>query len=998
MNQFWKRSTAVAVLSASILVSTGGVDVQSAHAAPPTGGQMALQPIGTIQTSPFLGVSPPVRPGDIEDLAYDPVRKSLWMPDDSKSRLYEVEFGTNGAFESGRLLSTITRDQLAAAPQYLNPGVLAGTIHAADLEAMAYDPIADVMYAFAGPCCTGLQKPAVFRLNRPGGPGTALKVLDFQELTDPIHDFSGVGVVVNGGVAEIWAGYQHNLYRYHYVAEGLHPANSFEAASVALPLYQLGYINGVSFSDDGKQVWVTTDNERIIRYAWPVPQGFPNNQAAPTNDQMDPRVLGIPDTRAIALVGSKLAVADGYDFYPIHGIQEFQIHVYEVTALPPIASFTAAPTTVGAGGTVSFQDTSTRRPTSVTWDFGDGSAAVTVATPDLLPPPVTPPPNPRPPYVPYAPAPVTHKYTAVGPHTVTLVAHNANAPFDSAITAVITVNAGPAADFTMTPSTGPAPLTVNFADNSTQGTAPTSWAWDFGDGATGSTSTAQNPTYVYQKSGVYTVTFTASNAQGSSTITKQVTVTGPPSANFSIDAPGGVAPVTVGFTNLSIGVPDITAYKWDFGDGTTSTRSSDSHLYLKGGQFIVTLTVTNANGSASISKPVTVASGTRFIGVNPARLMDTRQSSTIDNRFSGEGPIGPNAVRTLTVTGRGDSVPATGIGAVALNVTAIGPTAASYLTVWPTGAERPNASNLNFVADQTIPNMVIVPVGANGQIDIYNESGTVNVAVDILGFFPVGPSFNGITPERFMDTRAGGNTKDHQFQAGGPLGAGAINLKIAGRNGVPGGGVAGSVALNVTVVNPTDISYLTVWAKGTTQPNASNLNFAPGTTIPNMVIVPMSGSGEISIFNSLGTTDVIVDVLGWFPAGSSDALRGLTPSRVFDSRQPGGRTEDGAYAAGGVLGAGQQVTFKILGRGGVPTGGIGSVALNVTAVGPTAESYLTVWPGGTPQPNASNLNYVAGTIIPNMVIVPVGPKGEIGLFNAFGSTDVIVDVLGYFPG
>ncbi|MGZ4702298.1 MAG: hypothetical protein ACXV98_13895, partial [Ilumatobacteraceae bacterium] len=100
--------------------------------------------------------------------------------------------------------------------------------------------------------------------------------------------------------------------------------------------------------------------------------------------------------------------------------------------------------------------------------------------------------------------------------------------------------------------------------------------------------------------------------------------------------------------------------------------------------------------------------------------------STVDGQFSAGGQIGQADTLNLTVVGRG-GVPATGVGAVALNVTVTNPTAFSYLTVWPAGTDRPLASNLDYLAGQTIPNMVIVPVGANGQVSIYNNTGGVDV-------------------------------------------------------------------------------------------------------------------------------------------------------------------------------------------------------------------------------------------------------------------------------
>jgi hypothetical protein len=370
-------------------------------------------------------------------------------------------------------------------------------------------------------------------------------------------------------------------------------------------------------------------------------------------------------------------------------------------------------------------------------------------------------------------------------------------------------------------------------------------------------------------------------------------------------------------------------------------------------------------------------------------------AATIDGQYDQTGPLGAGAVFNLVVLGRG-GVPASGVGSVALNVTVTRPSATSFLTVWPTGQPRPNASNLNFVAGQTVPNMVIVPVGVGGQISIFNESGTTDVLVDVLGWFPAGPSFTGLTPARLLDSRVpSGGTADGAFSGIGRIAGGAVfDLAVSGRGGVPATGV-GSVALNVTVARPTAASFVSVWPAGQPRPNASNLNFVAGQTVPNMVVVPLGAAGKISIFNETGSTDVLVDVLGWFPAGPS--FTGLTPSRLVDTRIPSGGTVDGAFSGGGQLAGGTALNVAVAGRGGVPASGAGSVVLNVTVARPSAASFLTVWPAGQTRPNASNLNYTPGQTVANMVVVPIGANGAISIVNESGSTDVLVDVLGWFP-
>jgi hypothetical protein len=181
---------------------------------------------------------------------------------------------------------------------------------------------------------------------------------------------------------------------------------------------------------------------------------------------------------------------------------------------------------------------------------------------------------------------------------------------------------------------------------------------------------------------------------------------------------------------------------------------------------------------------------------------------------------------------------------------------------------------LNFVRGVNTPNMVIVPVGAGGAVSLFNGSkGATNLVVDVLGWFPAGSSFTGLTPARVLDTRRGAPTIDGRFS--GPVlveGGIPVNLVVGGRGGVPAN--AGSVALNVTVTDPTDAGYLSVYPLGVAPPNASNLNFARGQTAANLVIVPLGADGQIRL--ALGGmpepfvadrtvgAHILVDVLGWF--------------------------------------------------------------------------------------------------------------------------------------
>ncbi|WP_197080364.1 PGF-pre-PGF domain-containing protein [Methanosarcina siciliae] len=160
----------------------------------------------------------------------------------------------------------------------------------------------------------------------------------------------------------------------------------------------------------------------------------------------------------------------------------------------------------------------------------------------------------------------------------------------------------PVADFSSSVDSGEAPLEVTFTDKSTG--SPTAWSWDLGDG---NTSTEQNPVHTYTSAGNYTVTLTASNADGESSKKGTITVLQSVEqvvADFTSSADSGEAPLEVTFTDKSTGSP--TAWSWDLGDGNTSTEQNPVHTYTSAGNYTVTLTASNADGESSKEGTVTV--------------------------------------------------------------------------------------------------------------------------------------------------------------------------------------------------------------------------------------------------------------------------------------------------------------------------------------------------------------------------------------------------------
>jgi len=250
-----------------------------------------------------------------------------------------------------------------------------------------------------------------------------------------------------------------------------------------------------------------------------------------------------------------------------------------------------------------------------------------------------------------------------------------------------------------------------------------------------------------------------------------------------------------------------------------------------------------------------------------------------------------------------------------------------------------------------------------------------------------------LVPARVLDTRAGQATTDGLYNGVGALSEGAeLDLVVSGRGGVPANEAA-AVVLNVTATNPTRSGYLTAWPAGSAQPLASNLNFVPGQTVPNLVIAKVGVGGKVALFNSAGSTDFVADIGGWFPLTSG--LTPLVPARLLDTRAGQG-TIDGQFAGIGALGASGELDFAVAGRGGVPAAGADAVVLNLTATNSTGVGYVTAWPAGAARPFASNLNLAAGSTVANLAIVKLGSDGKVALYNARNSTDLIADVVGWF--
>jgi hypothetical protein len=278
-----------------------------------------------------------------------------------------------------------------------------------------------------------------------------------------------------------------------------------------------------------------------------------------------------------------------------------------------------------------------------------------------------------------------------------------------------------------------------------------------------------------------------------------------------------------------------------------------------------------------------------------------------------------------------------------------------------------------------------------------------------------------MNPVRICDTRANNpsNLTGEAAQCNGPensgdpfYASGSIGLFIGGQFGVPVNATA--VVLNVAAVDPSAAGFLALSAPDVDIAKSSSVSFVPGQVIPNLVEVTMSynavfgGPGEIALYAS-APTNVVVDLEGYVAptpvgatgAGLYDAL--ASPARICDTRAGNPSSLTGADAqcngtanAGSTVKAGGTLNVKVAGDNGVPVGASAAV-LNVSEANPTAAGFLTVYPQGAAQPTAANVNYTAGQVTGNRVIVPLSASGGISIFSS-AAADVIVDLSGYFSG
>jgi alpha-tubulin suppressor-like RCC1 family protein len=348
--------------------------------------------------------------------------------------------------------------------------------------------------------------------------------------------------------------------------------------------------------------------------------------------------------------------------------------------------------------------------------------------------------------------------------------------------------------------------------------------------------------------------------------------------------------------------------------------------------------------------------GSVYTSLSPVRILDTRSTA----------PIPGGQTRQLPLPAQ---VPA-GATAVVLNVTGVSPTASTFVTVWPAGADRPGVSNVNLRAGEIRANAATVALDASRALNFYNNTGNTHVVADLAGYYApaTGSRFTAQAPVRVLDTRS----------SGGALGTGGTRIiNLSAR--VPA--TATAVTFNLTGASATAGTFVTAWPTGAARPTASTLNLVPGQVTPNQVTVALGTNRSVTLYNNSGNTHLIADLAGYYATDRGNPFYQLAPVRVLDTR--GSEPLPGGFY--GTIDLSPELPASAA-----------AVTFNLTGTGPTASTYLTAYPTGQSVPTASNLNLAPGQTAANLVTVALGAGRQVNVYNFAGNVDFLMDVAGYF--
>lgn len=368
------------------------------------------------------------------------------------------------------------------------------------------------------------------------------------------------------------------------------------------------------------------------------------------------------------------------------------------------------------------------------------------------------------------------------------------------------------------------------------------------------------------------------------------------------------------------------------------------------------------------------------------RLLDTRNGT---GGYS--TPMAAGSVRTVATAGRA-GIPATGVSAVALTLTAVGASTIGAVSIAPGDVTTPTGAALVFNPGDSVSNTALVALRADGALRVLADHA-VHLIIDVQGYFTSGSStapggFVAVDQARIADTRSGLNASQARVATGSAITLQAADLAAS----VPVD--ASAVYVNIAVLNQSAIGYLRGYAADEAAPTTGALDF-DNTAQSISVAVPLSGDGSFSVLvGAGGPVDLVIDLQGYFTPSAAAGMFTPLAVRLLDTRAAPVRTIPGNSV----------LTLNVAGTAGIPTvaAGLAAVALNLRTVrsssNTTAGGYLRLWPSDQPEPATSNVNYTAANIYrTNLAIVAPGADGSVSIRNGGPEAiDLVVDAEGWF--
>ncbi|MDQ3010662.1 MAG: Ig domain-containing protein, partial [Acidobacteriota bacterium] len=460
---------------------------------------------------------------------------------------------------------------------------------------------------------------------------------------------------------------------------------------------------------------------------------------------------------------------------------------------------------------------------------------------------------------------------------------------------------------------------------------------------------------------------------------------GTPGYNFTVSAglPGGMSLSSAGVLS---GAPNVV------------------------GSFNFTVTATDQAGCTGTQAYTLIVSGNGLMFyplTNPVRLLDTRGLDASPNActVNGNQPIAANT--SLLQMARGICGIPANAQAITGNVTTVA-SGGGYLTLYPTGAARPTVASINYNPNEIVNNVFTVGLGAaDGKFNIY-ALNTTDTIIDVTGYYAP-PAAGGLyfhplpAPVRLLETRSGLTPPVVGcVQPGAPLAGNADSLQTATTacTGIPA--AARAIVGNATTVSPQGGGYLTLFPADAARPLIASSNYDTGQIINGPFTTGLSAAGQFKVF-TYATTDLVIDVLGYYSDEAVDANgAGLLftplarPVRLLETRNVLGFP--GCFKPNAPLNGNQVYTQSARGTCDgltIPASALGVVG-NATTVSPQGGGYLTLWPSTAAQPTVATLNYNTGEIVNRHFIVGLGnADGSFKMFS-YATTDLVIDLTGYF--